>query len=429
MDRLFTSAKQFCKSDSPKTTKSYRLAMVQFGQAKYGETVPEDELLLRLDQYIQTASRQNVLDDLRAFKDWLDDRKIVKERRDAQINTKYAPRTKMLRISILQSWFVKNEMGLPKAYMGEFGYKEKPETDDLPFTYESALAVYHQLKSALARCMFVVLLVTGCRIDEITHIRLQDITWDYKLPDGTRGPVRIRLDGAFTKNGKSRIIFLTRECEDLLKELWTEKEHPRVSRRGTDRRRKEEWNTGRQLYLISTAGKRLGNFPNVKTVVERKSVMDDDRLFPISAQTIEEVLSKAIMRAGYVEKTKTDMNKLHVHSTRKFFRTQFGLAAGPDAAETIAGHSAGLTLIYRHIEEGQLAVLYQRHQGSLRLFRDKETEVVRDRVNQQADRLLAIEREAAKQQAERDTQMAEMQTQLKKMQEKLALMKVTDTNE
>ena len=161
----------------------------------------------------------------------------------------------------------------------------------------------------------------------------------------------------------------------------------------------------------------------MKTVENRKPIAEDDRLFPISTSTIESVLIEAIHRAGYVEKTKTGMNKLHVHSTRKFFRTQFGLAAGPDAAETIAGHSAGLTLIYRQIEEGQLAVLYQRHQGSLKLFRDKETEVVKERVNHQADRLLALERENAKLREDQEASMAAMTADIRKLQEKMGFVK------
>jgi len=423
MERLFTSAKQFCKSDSAKTTKAYRNALVQFGQSKYGMDIPEEEIFSRLDGYIRTASRQEVLDSLREFKDFIDTQTIIKKIDGREIRTTYALKTKMLRIAVIQSWFVKNEMGLPKAYNAEFTYKEKPETDDLPFTYESAMAVYHQLKSPIARCVFLFLLVTGCRIDEITHVRIPEITWEYNLPDGTRGPVRIRLDGSYTKNGKSRIVFLTKEAENLLKELWTEKEHRRVSRRGKDKKRVELWKTGRDLYLLSTEGKRNGNFPNVKPIQDRKLITEDDRLFPISTSTIESVLIEAIHRAGYVEKTKTGMNKLHVHSTRKFFRTQFGQAAGPDAAETIMGHSSGLTLVYRQIDEGPLAKLYLQHQGSLKLFRDQDTEVVRERVNHQADRLLALERENAKRSEEQEARMSELTAEIRKMQEKMGFVK------
>jgi len=411
MERLFTSAKQFCKSDSSKTTVSYRCALTQFGLSKYGNGVPEEEIFSRLDKYIRTASRQDVLDDLRNFKDYLDTCEITKRVRGNEITTPYAIKTKMLRIAIIQAWLTKNELGLPKAYNGEFTYKEKPETDDLPFTHESAMAVYHQLKSPIARCIFLFLLVTGCRIDEATHVKTNEITWDYKLQDGSRGPVRIRLDESYAKNGRARIVFLTKEAEDLLKEVWTEKQHLRVSRRGPDHRREEVWNTGRGLYLMSTAGKRLSNFPNIKSSPEkRKAATKDDRLFPVSTQTIEEVLSKAIQRAGYVEMTKTHMNKLHVHSTRKFFRTEFGQAAGPDAAETIMGHSSGLTHIYRQIQEGPLAVLYHRHQGSLGLFRDRETDIVRERVDRQTDQILA-----------QDARVAAMESQMKLMQAKLAL--------
>ncbi|MDD5144049.1 hypothetical protein [Methanoregula sp.] len=432
MERLFTSAKQFCKSDSAETTKSYRLALTQFGQSKFGKDLPrekqlpltQDDVFPQLDQYIRQATKQDVLDDLRDFKDFLDGLTITRKIGGQMVTKKYEVATKTLRISIVQAWFEMNEIGLPKAYRSEFSYKEKPENDDLPFTHESALAVYHQLKSPIARCLFMFLLSTGCRIREATSVRLSEITWDYRLPDGSKGPVRIRFDGAYTKNGKPRIAFLTKETEDLIKELWTEKLHRMVSRRGKGHKRQELWKTGRDLYVISTAGKRQMNFPNIKNPQERRPVSEDDRLFPVAISTIDEVLTEAIHRAGYVEKTKSGMNKLHIHSTRKFFRTQFGLAAGQDAAETIVGHSPGLIAIYRILEEGQVAPLFMRHQNALRIFRDAETEIVRERVDRQADKLLALERENAKLRADHNEQFTEINLSLKRLQEKMAFVKV-----
>lgn len=437
MERLFTSAKQFCKSDSPETTKSYRLALTQFGQSKFGGELPrekqlaltQDDVFPQLDQYIRQATKQDVLDDLRNFKDFLDDLEITKKIGGQIVTKKYEVATKTLRIYILQSWLEKNEIGIPKAYRSEFTYKEKPAADDMAFTHETALAVYHQLKSPIARCFFMFLLSTGCRIKEATSVQLSEITWEYRLPDGSPGPVRIRLDGAYTKNGKPRTVFLTKEAEELLREIWTDKLHRRIFRRGPHKKRNEIWKNGRDLYLISIENKLPKNLPQIINAggVVRVPMEKETRLFPIALSTIQDVLTEAIHRAGYVEKTKSGMNKLHVHSTRKFFRTQFGQAAGPDAAETIMGHSPGLIAIYRILEEGQAATLFMRHQYALRIFRDSETDVVRERVDRQADRMLALERENAALKEAQNARMGAMEKELDKVMRKLALDKFVET--
>jgi len=109
-----------------------------------------------------------------------------------------------------------------------------------------------------------------------------------------------------------------------------------------------------------------------------------------------------IRRAGFTERTKTGINKLHIHSTRKFFRTQFGQAAGPDAAETLMGHSPGLTSNYRLLEEAQLAQIFKKHERALFINRDKEAELVKERVEKQSDRIAAQDRIIEKMQRELD---------------------------
>jgi len=288
---------------------------------------------------------------------------------------------------------VKNEIGLPKAYAGILTYKEKPDFDDYAFTAATARAVFDMLETAVSKCLFIFLLVTGCRIEEALSVRLWEITWDYKLPDGTPGPVRVRFDGSYTKNGKSRIAFLTKEAAQLIRDLWTEKEYSRMVRRPPAPRRLEQHN-GRMWYLLNARNKNKGliaysgNTPGVRSGIEA-----EDRLFPFSQSVGEKMLITMIRRAGFTERTKTGINKLHIHSTRKFFRTQFGQAAGQDAAETIMGHSPGLTGVYRHVEEVPLAQSFMKHEAVLKIFRDKDTEIVKERVDQQADRLLALERE------------------------------------
>ncbi|MEN6396662.1 MAG: hypothetical protein ABFC78_09290, partial [Methanoregula sp.] len=96
-ERLFTSADQFCgESESVKTRKAYTRALVEFGQSKYGD-IPDQEIFTRLDKYIQEATRQNTLDDMRGFKKYLDEKAIHKRLDNQVIATNYSVNTKLLR--------------------------------------------------------------------------------------------------------------------------------------------------------------------------------------------------------------------------------------------------------------------------------------------------------------------------------------------
>ncbi|MGD0534354.1 MAG: site-specific integrase [Methanoregula sp.] len=400
MERLFTSAKQFYDTDSVKTRKAYRKSLIEFGRSKYGD-IPDDEVFKKLDQYIRKGNRQTVLDDLRGFKKYLDRKEIVKHIDGKDVSTGYAIKSKMLHIAVVQSWLTKNEMGLPRAYSGEFTYKEKPDFNDQAFTPETAKEVFDMLATPVSKCLFIFLLSTGCRINEATNVRLDEVKWETKLPDGSKGPVRIRLDGSYTKNGKARIVFLTSEAENLLRDIWIDKKYSRIVP-GPDGK-KEVFDNGRGWYLKAARNKNRGLVGySGKPAGKRPSIMADDRLFPFSNSVASQMLTTVIRRAGFTERTKTGINKLHIHSTRKFFRTQFGQAAGPDAAETLMGHSPGLTSNYRLLEEAQLAQIFKKHERALFINRDKEAELVKERVEKQSDRIAAQDRIIEKMQRELD---------------------------
>jgi len=415
MERLFTSAQQFCKSDSQKTKRAYRKSLTLFGQSKYGD-IPDAEIFKKLDVYIRKGNRQTLLDDLRVFKEYLDNKEIVKTIDDKRGVAKYALKSKMLHLAIVQSWLTKNEMGLPKAYNGEFTYKEKPDFNDQAFTTETAKQVFDLLTTPVSKCLFIFLLSTGCRINEATHVPLSAITWDTKLPDGSPGPVKIRLDGSYTKNGKARTVFLTKEAEDLIRDIWIDKTYSRMID-GPDGKQ-EVFDNGRGWYLRAARNKNKGLMEYTgKPAGKRPAIATDDRLFPFSLSVASKMLITVIRRAGFTERTKTGINKLHIHSTRKFFRTQFGQAAGPDAAETIMGHSPGLTSNYRLLEEGQLAPIFRKYEYSLTIHRDKDSEIIKEKVDHQSERIAAQDRiiekmqkemEALKAQGEREEQAKEI---------------------
>jgi integrase len=397
MERLFTSVQQFYETDSAKTRKAYRKSLIEFGRSKYGD-IPDDEIFKKLDQYIRKGNRQTVLDDLRSFKKYLDHKEIVKHVDGKEEVTRYAIKSKMLHIAVVQSWLSKNEIEL-RAYNREFTYKEKPDFDDQAFTPETAKEVFDMLTTPVSKCLFIFLLSTGCRINEATHVRLSEIVWDTKLSDGSKGPVRIHLDGSYTKNGKSRIVFLTTEAENFLRDLWIDRKYSRMIA-GPEGKR-EALDNGRGWYLKAARNKNKGLVEySGKSAGKRPSIMADDRLFPLSNSVASQMITTVIRRAGFTERTKTGINKLHIHSTRKFFRTQFGQAASPDAAETIMGHSPGLTSNYRLLEGAQLATIFKKHELSLTIHRDKDSELIKVKVDLQSERITAQDRTIEKMQGE-----------------------------
>ena len=77
---------------------------------QYGD-IPDDEIFKKLDQYIRKGNnRETVLDDLRAFKKYLDRKEIVKHIDGKEVITQYAIKSKMLHIAVVQSWLSKNEI-------------------------------------------------------------------------------------------------------------------------------------------------------------------------------------------------------------------------------------------------------------------------------------------------------------------------------
>ena len=126
--------------------------------------------------------------------------------------------------------------------------------------------------------------------------------------------------------------------------------------------------------LVGYTGKPAGKRPSIK---------EDDRLFPFSNSVASAMLTTVIAGPGSPSGPRRGSTASHSH-TRKF-SYQFGQAAGPDAAETIMGHSPGPTANYRLLEEAQLAPIFKKYETSLTIHRDKDTEA-RQRAGGTAER-------------------------------------------
>jgi integrase len=221
-------------------------------------------------------------------------------------------------------------------------------TDDKAFNHDTARRAFDQMKSPVSRCFFLFLLSTGCRLGEALQVKLSDVDWN-------ASPVTVTLDETTTKTGERRQVFLTTEAASYIQSVWL-----------TPTEENGKILNNRKRYMAA-ADHKAQHFVSKGLSHERPLMESDDRLWPCSESTAHKFLTTATVRAGFNERTKAGIRKLHPHSTRKFFRTFFGMAAGPDAAETLLGHSPGLTSFYRKLETSELVKIWKEHESVLHI--------------------------------------------------------------
>jgi len=265
-----------------------------------------------------------------------------------------------------------------------------------------SLAVLKRMVDATdlhGKLLITLLVSTGCRIGEIVRVEIKDISLDEE-------PARIHLPGAITKTKEARTVFLTDEARDLIRH-WI--------------------GGGRAQYLKNAEhkGKCLtGGGP-------RPAPENDKRLIGCTDDTARVIFRNAL-RNALVELKQDELTRRHLinpHSIRKYFRTVSVQTMPLDVVEAIMGHKGYLTSSYVRLTEDQLAGAFKKGSYVLSISDGIETRGIREKVESQADRQLALERENVKLKAEQDERFATMEADMRKMQEKIALMKVTDTNE
>jgi hypothetical protein len=91
-------------------------------------------------------------------------------------------------------------------------------------------------------------------------------------------------------------------------------------------------------------------------------------VFPFSHNAVGRVWTRALKEAGFgQDDPKTHYSIYHMHTLRKFFRTQMGLAGVPDMiVHAWMGHSAYLSKAYDRPKE--LAKLYRDHMGAVSVY-------------------------------------------------------------
>jgi len=175
------------------------------------------------------------------------------------------------------------------------------------------------------RSLFMLLASGGTRVGEALKLKPSNVDFGSK-------PTKITIPAKIAKNKTKRVTFITDEATRYLK----------------------EWLKERDSYLAAST-KRC----HIKTYhgLITKSI-DDSRLFPFSQDTARSMWNRICGKAGYSEKDETTgRRKVHIHSLRKFFRTQLS-RFDRDIAEKLMGHEGYLTREYFRISDEELAEKY-----------------------------------------------------------------------
>lgn len=194
------------------------------------------------------------------------------------------------------------------------------------------------LKHADIKCraMVLFLISSGGRIGETLQLKDEDLKLDADPPE-----MNIRRE--YTKGGVGgRIAYFSYEARDEIK----------------------EW-----LKVRDTTTKHDGT-----------GTYKSDRVFPWDFGTARFMFNNAVRKAK-LESRDTGTNRLvlHLHSLRKFFRSNIGLDI--DVTHALMGHTEYLDEAYLRLEQdGEIAKAYKEAMGNVSIF-NKEELALRQRTN------------------------------------------------
>ena len=138
----------------------------------------------------------------------------------------------------------------------------------------------------------------------------------------------------------------------------------------------------RTVYFSYEARDALKNWLAIKDNT-RKSTGDTFKsplMFPISIQTAITMFYNATNKAGLDQKDRrTKRHLIHVHSLRKFFRSNIGLDT--DITHALMGHSGYLDEAYVRLNEAEVAEAYKKNMEKVSVYAVEDLEL-RKEINQ-----------------------------------------------
>ena len=229
----------------------------------------------------------------------------------------------------------------------------------------------------MARAMFLIASSSGMRIGEILQLLPEDVILKHDPP-------MINIRAEYTKTGAPRTVFISNEALEAL-EAWYNK--------------RDSW--------IETATKKLG-------AIRIYDYSKDPRIFPIHRSMCSVMWNNMLRKANLDERDlTTGTRKLHIHTLRKYFRTNLTYAGMPlDVVEALMGHSGYLTDAYQRYSIEQLAEMYKKAVNSISIFED---EVGLDNI-QEEQKILKEENQKLKKDVDK-LRMDLLEVKMKQVQE------------
>ncbi|MHA1363120.1 MAG: tyrosine-type recombinase/integrase [Candidatus Freyarchaeota archaeon] len=204
------------------------------------------------------------------------------------------------------------------------------------------------------RSFFLFLASSGCRIGEALKITLEDINLESE-------PVEVTVRGEYTKSGKMRTTYISKEAKNALL----------------------EWLKVRDKWLNSSKNKNKGllnkGFGGEKTV-------EDSRVFPFNVSTAHQMWFNALDKSGLLKVDRaTNRRTLHPHMLRKWFLSQSKLVIPVEISEALAGHSGYLSDAYRRYSKEQIREYYLKAEAYLYVFVPREISEIQSHFNKELE--------------------------------------------
>ncbi len=338
------------------TTKlGYRSSIFQFLDGRYGnvrkskDSTPEDRIRYEELATAYFEGEVNPLEDLKAYKDYLSE-------------IKRPPHSISQNIACVKIWMEHYDHTLNSKEVREL--KKYMPTQRAGVTREDEITpdivrlILAHSGDVRLRAAILLMLSSGIRIGELLKLTENDIKMDINI---------IYISDLISKSGESRITFFTDEAKEALQQYLDGR--PSIMDRAVKR-------SSRIMKLYDL---------NQKTI------------FPITTAAIRKSLISALKRAGiYHQDMRTSRTTIHPHSFRKYFSSTLKMAGCPDeVVEELMGHRAGLAASYRRFGESQLRKKYEdfRHVVTIGDYGFEVRQELKKRVDSQADKVLALQRE------------------------------------
>jgi integrase len=326
--------------DNKSTKKIYRWGLTHFFKSVYGENAVPEECAEKY--FAEGRTEEDYEEDVKHFFN------VEKHRPPASVG-KF--------LSVVRLLMDENHVILRRTFWNKLSRRKKGSrgiTVDRPPTVTEMREILTHM-DAKGKAFFLTLASSGMRIGEALALKLKDVELD-------KDPVRIIIRKS--KTGTWRWAFISTEAKEAVTAwLKNRKDYAQSAVRKTWHRHAE----GRK-YLKSLKGRKQDP-EEVKALIERISEKVDNRVFPFKETTAFAMWTNALTKSGLDQRDETTkIYMLHIHTLRKFARTQLGTVHPTNIAQSLVGHKRGMDKIYEMFSPDQLGKYYKQAEHALTIF-------------------------------------------------------------